>query len=193
MAFKTVQNLDADTSVQLGGKDASGKANPTEIEGYYLGFREIDGDFGLSKLHVFQTEEGNVGVWGKTRLNSKLSPSLVGTMVKVTFTGMIAPRKKGRKPSFGYEVQFDNENVIDVSTLSQASDSEASDSEASDEEYGNNGEDLPEESDPGEAQRAPDEVPPARAAAPRQAAQAASPAAQQKVKDLLAGRRRQAQ
>lgn len=194
MAFKKVENLETDKTVQLGGKNEKGQANPTQLEGYYLGYKEVDGEFGPSRLHIFQTAEGNVGIWGKTRLNAKLTNNLLGFMLLVTFTGMIAPKKKGRKPSYGYEVQYDDENVIDVSGLTESAGDNTAYAEDTDEavEAADQHDMLEEETDPGEEEAMPDEVQPKRATPPRQVAQGPAPEAKKKVQDLLNGRRRQA-
>lgn len=110
MAYKTKFDGQTDKTVALGSE-----GNPTSLEGYFIGSKEIASDYGIAKLHIFQTSEGNVGVWGKTRLNTMLTKDLVGQMVLVEFTGMVAPTKKGRKPSYGFKVQHDPENTIEVS------------------------------------------------------------------------------
>lgn len=141
MAYKTKFGGNTDKTIKLGGNDnTTGKANPTSIEGYFLGSKDTQSDYGPGKLHVFQTPEGTVGVWGKTRLNSLLTSDIRGQMVKATFTGMIAPSKKGRKPSYGYQVQHDEDNTIDVSgvDLSAAEPSE-SDEESNNQYVSNSG------------------------------------------------------
>ncbi len=112
MAFQTKFDGSTDTTIRLGGE-----GNPGSIEGYFLGSKETESDYGPGKLHIFQTSEGTVGVWGKTRMNSLLTKELAGQMCRVTFTGMIAPSKKGRKPSYGYKVEHDPQNVIDVGNI----------------------------------------------------------------------------
>lgn len=143
MAYITKFDGRTDKTIKLGGE-----GNPGSIEGYFLGSKDTLSDFGPGKLHYFQTEEGVIGVWGKTRMNSLLSNDLRGQMVLLTFTGMIAPSKKGRRPSYGYKVQHDPSNTIDVSNIdlsatplsedsddseveSYTSDSDTSDSEES--------------------------------------------------------------
>lgn len=189
MAFQEVVSLDCDNAIQLGGKDRkSGKSHPTRVEGFYIGSKEIaspKSKTGFSKLHVFQTEKGNTGVWGKTDLDRKLASTTIGAMTRVTYTGM---KETKNNPMYVYKVEVDLENVIEVGPAN----------ESGDEELGNNGEpaadydDANDDVDPGEDAPLPDELPPARAAAPRQAAQPPSAAAQKKVQDLLAGRRKQA-
>ncbi len=117
MAYQTKFDGSTDTTIQLGGKNKDGTPNPTSLEGYFLGSKDTDGDFGPGKLHLFQTKEGTIGVWGKSRLNGLLTKDIIGQMTLVTFTGMIAPTKKGRRPAYGYKVQHDTSNTIDVGDL----------------------------------------------------------------------------
>lgn len=112
MAYKKKIDARTDNTIQLGG-EKDGIKNPTTIEGYYLGSKSVDGDYGPGKLHIFNTSEGNIGVWGKTNLNHLLSPENVGQMCLVTFTGM-GKAKKGRRPAYEYSLQYDEENTIDV-------------------------------------------------------------------------------
>lgn len=118
MGYQSVTDLDTDKVIALGGiNKETKKANPTKIEGYYLGYRLVDGKRGQSKLHVFQTNAGNVGVWGKTNLDSKLATITKGTMVLATFKGM-KPTKNG--DMYTYDVKFDPDLTIDVSELEAA-------------------------------------------------------------------------
>lgn len=112
MAFKKKFNGVVDSTVTL-GKEGS----PKSIEGYFLGTKTTESDYGPGKLHVFQTKEGTTGIWGKTRLDSQLTDDLKGQMVRVTFTGMIAATKKGRRPSYGFLVEHDPENTMEVQSL----------------------------------------------------------------------------
>lgn len=115
MAYKKIQSLDADKSTAVGGKDKkTGKTNPKQVEGYYLGKRTVKGTRGDSTLHFIQTAEGNLGVWGKTDMNRKLSSATPGAMTKITHVGMT------RTPNgdmYKYDVEQDDSNVIDVSSL----------------------------------------------------------------------------
>lgn len=114
MAYKTKFNGTADSAIQLGDKNNPVKAS---IEGYYLGTKNTpDTGYGPGKLHIFQTQEGNVGVWGKTNSNRLLTQDHVGQMVTLTFTGM-GPKTKGKNPAYQYELQYDDENTIDTSSI----------------------------------------------------------------------------
>lgn len=125
MAFKTVQSLDADNTVRLGGFDKKTKKdNPTTTEGYYLGKRVVTGGkFGDSTLHFLQTPKGNLGVWGKSDMDKKLAAVAAGTMVRISFTGT-RPTNKGNDQMI-YKVEHDPENTIEVNIdMSSSNDSE---------------------------------------------------------------------
>ena len=185
MAFKTVLSLDTDEAVSLGGVNRqTGKANPTRAEGYFLGSCKVasrKAKSGFSFLHVLQTEKGNLGVWGKTDLDRKLSSVAPGTMVRITQSGKKATPYGDM---YKFTVEEDRDNIIDVSGIS-ATESQEADAE----EAVGAVEEAP-ESDAGEEEPALDEVPAPRAAAPRVAARAPSAEAQAKVKATLAGLRR---
>jgi len=171
MAYKTVVELKSDQTIKLGGKGADGKPNPTSIEGYYLGKRETKSDYGVGVIHFFQTQDGNIGVWGKTNMNRLLSSERVGQMVLVRFTGMGKPQK-GKAAPYNYQVQYDEDNTIDVGGVELgAQDTEVhEDVESFDEEP-------------------MDEVPPPRAVAPKHPASTPSASSQAKVQALLNSRR----
>lgn len=129
MAYQTKFDGNTDKTVTLGKE-----GNPTSIEGYFLGTKITpDTGYGPGKLHIFQTAEGAVGVWGKTRLDQLLSADLIGQMTLVSFTGMIAAAKKGKSPSYGFKVQHDKDNTIDTSSINlSSSDNQELDSNDSD-------------------------------------------------------------
>lgn len=191
MAFTEVVSLDCDTAIQLGGKDRkTGKANPTRIEGYYVGSKKIaspKSKTGFSSLHVFQTSKGAVGVWGKTDLDRKLASAQLGAMTRVTYTGM---KETKNNPMYVYKVEVDSENTIDVSS---AATGDSADEDSAENLFGNETSEATyedaEETDPGEEEALPDEVPPARATAPRLPAQAPSAERQARVKALLGARK----
>lgn len=119
MAYKTVNSLDADVTITIGGQDKkTGKKNPTSVEGFYLGSREVETQSkygnGPSVLYFFQTEKGNVGVWGKTDLKKKLAAGKLGLMTLVTYAGM-KPTPRGDMHT--YKVEQDPDVSIDVSDL----------------------------------------------------------------------------
>lgn len=184
MAYQTKLELSADRTITLGGTGENGKPNPTSIEGYYLGSRATpDKGYGPGTLHFFQTAEGNVGVWGKSRLNNLLTADLRGQMVLATFTGM-SKAQKGRRPAYTYKVQHDPAETIDVSgiDLNQVQEDVAGDAEP---DYGD-------DVDTNDDTTAVDEVTPPRAQAPARPAQAPDAARQAKVQALLAKGRKTA-
>ena len=115
MSFKEVTDLDADTTIALGGLNKkTGKPNPKEVEGYYLGNRQVESKkskTGFCKIYTFQTAKGNIGVWGKTDLDRKMENVNIGTMVRVTHTGM-RPTPNGEM--YKYKVEVDEHNSIEV-------------------------------------------------------------------------------
>lgn len=113
MSFETVADLSCDVTIQLGGiNKETGKPNPKSIEGYWLGYKIVDGKYGPAQLHVFQTKTGNTGVWGKTDLDAKLSLVKPGTMVRATFDKTV-PSNKGND-KWVFKVEFDKGNRIEV-------------------------------------------------------------------------------
>jgi len=125
MAFKEVQSLDADTTISLGGFNKKTRQdNPTQITGYFLGTRKVaspKAKSGFSYLHIFQTEEGNVGVWGKTDLDRKMTAltSNLGALVRVTQKGS-KPTKNGND-MYMFRVEVDNDDRIEVTAPTEAS------------------------------------------------------------------------
>ena len=81
------------------------------MEGYYLGFKIVETQFGKGKLYIFETKDGNIGIWGKKQLNEDLPKVPVGTMMRITFKGM---RKGKFRPLHVYEIEKDPTNTIDV-------------------------------------------------------------------------------
>lgn len=186
MAYKTKFSGNADKAIKLGGtNNETGRANPTSLEGYFLGSKNTKSAHGPGKLHIFQTPEGTVGVWGTSKLNDLMTSDIVGQMCEVTFTGMIPPRVKGRKPAYGYKVRHDEDNTTDVSGIDLNA-AEPAEAEESDEQYVSNS-----SSGPGDEEE--DEAPIAASVRPAVSQRAAlAPAAdrQAAVQALLASRRK---
>lgn len=115
MAFKEVSDLNAETTIALGGKNKqTGKDNPKQIEGYYLGSRQVDSKkskSGKAYIYIFQTPKGNVGVWGKTDLDNKMKAAAPGCMIRITQNGM-ANTPNGEM--YKYKVEVDDTNTIEV-------------------------------------------------------------------------------
>lgn len=200
MAFKQVASLDADVSYALGGiNKKTGKPNPTKVEGYYLGTRQVESKMsktGFANIHFIQTSKGNVGIWGKTDLDRKIKQVTLGYMVRITQSGM--QTIPGKKPMYKYVVESDDENTIEVAAP-EASSLEASNEDVNSDFDGQGAAGYEEESDtqgygdeafddtdPGEEEQLADEVPPARATRPARPAATPDAARQAKVKELLA-------
>ncbi len=127
MGFKTVTSLDADVTVALGKKNkATGKPYPKSAEGFYLGNRTVKGSRGPSTLHFLQTAEGNLGVWGTTDLNRKLSQVAAGTMVRITSTGT-KPTPNG--DMYTYKVEQDSDSTIEVEVAAPTAYADADETE----------------------------------------------------------------
>lgn len=113
MAYKQVDALDADFTYSLGKLNKkTGKTDPKQAEGFYLGKREVEGGkFGKSTLHFLKTPKGNLGVWGGGDMNKKLAGVVPGTMVRITSAGK-RPTPKGDMNVF--TVEIDTDNTIEV-------------------------------------------------------------------------------
>lgn len=192
MAYEDVLSLDCDFAIKLGGVDKkTGKANPTTLEGYYLGFNTVPSaksKTGFAKQHVFKTEKGNIGVWGTTNLDLRLSNAVIGRCSLVKFTGM---QETKNNPMYMFSVQQDPDNSIAVHTMVAASSGvDSGTTEKSEgEEYANYSSDEDDgESDVGEELAALDEAPLARPAAPRRAASTPNASQQARVQAMLNGR-----
>ena len=121
MAFKEVTALDADVTISLGGTNKkTGKANPKVAEGYLLGKKEVADTkkkSGVSYLYILQTPKGNLGVWGKTDLDKKMPAVPLGSMVRITQSGM-AQTPNGEM--YKFKVEVDSTNTVDVSSVEAA-------------------------------------------------------------------------
>lgn len=122
MGFQEITSLDAEMTIAIGGMNKkTGKKNPTSIEGYYLGKREVESKkskTGKAFVYYFQTSKGNVGVWGKTDLDRKMESATPGTMLRVSHTGMLATPNG---EMYKFKVEFDPSNTITVAGSNEAS------------------------------------------------------------------------
>ncbi len=141
MGFKEVQTLDADTTITIGGfVKKTGKKNPTQIEGFYLGKREVTGGKFTrpgkkDRIYFLQTADGNVGVWGKTDLDRKMDAVTPGTMIRIGYAGM-TPTPNGDMHK--YKVEVDETNTIEVGDYAAATVNEPSGDEKAEARYGKN-------------------------------------------------------
>ena len=169
--FKEVEDFTGAETIRLGGRDKkTGKANPTKVEGYYLGTKTgIKSKFGPSSLHFFQTENGVIGVWGKTDMDRKVSQATPGQLTRVEFTGKTVPSKKGNDMQI-YKVSLHPTDFISVSEGTTAALNESNEDSSSGEyEEANANEAAYEEADEDSIDDEPtyeDEVTPVRPSAP---------------------------
>jgi len=187
MGFKEVASLDAENTITLGGRNKkTGKANPTTIEGYFIGTKGgLPNRFNPDKpnqLHHFQTPDGVVAVWGKTNLDQKLRGVMLGTMTKVTFTGT-RPSGKGND-MLCYRVEIDSDNTTPVSAYA-VNDAVDSNTYSTDETSDS---DSYEDEDELDDETPADEVEVKRPIPPSQAARKPSAEAQAKVRAMLNGK-----
>lgn len=128
MAFKAVTDLSADTTISLGGFNKKlKKDNPTSVEGYYLGKKEVADQkkkSGKSFIYILQTPKGNLGVWGKTDMDRKMTQVATGNMIRITHVGM-TPTPNGEM--YKYSVEQDDSNTIEVATADTQDNSGADD------------------------------------------------------------------
>ena len=163
-----------DVTFSLGGiNKKTNKPNPTSVDGYYMGFTTVTNDFGEAKKHQFQTANGLVGVWGKTRLDRELARWKLGTRIVAT----VLPEKvkAGKFMAYEYDVAGDEQDVLDVQGAAPTEEESSGDDRYAG-EY----------SDSDEEETSVDEVAPPRTVAPRQPTAAPSAANQAKTKALLA-------
>lgn len=188
MAFREVADLDCSETVAIGGKNKeTGKPNPKSIEGYFIGTKKTETKLGECSLHILQTQKGNVGVWGKTNLNQKMTAVKPGQMIRISFVGLVETKFN---PMFKYKVEVDPENTIDVASASgndAPEDFEAEEGESfnSDHSYQTDDEEEASFDDDTAADEA-EYVPPTP---PHKAAAVPDASRQDKVKALLAGRK----
>lgn len=181
MGFKEVLDLDAETTTALGGVNKkTGKKNPSTVEGYFLGSKDTPSKKskdGIAKLHILQTENGKIGVWGKTDLDRKVKGVTPGTMVRLSHTGF---RDTPTGEMYVFRVETDVDNTIDVISLQSAP--YARQEENVDLGYGDE-----DESPIAEETAEIDEAPPSRPVRPTKAASTPDAAAQARVRALLTG------
>lgn len=106
-------------TVVLGGTDKNGKRNPTQLEGFFLRTESRPNRFNPGKpqnFYVFQTETGEVGVYGKAGLDREMKKAKIGAMTKVVNTGKKLDTGKGQ-PMTIFEVYQDKTNAIKVEEI----------------------------------------------------------------------------
>lgn len=194
MAYETLQDFDCQKTTAVGGirvdqKTGKRYKNPTSIEGYFVGTKGgIENKKNPEKptnLHIFETDAGNVGVWGKTDLDQKMARAKIGLKTLVQFDKMVPTNKN---PMFKYIVKQDPKDV-NPALQAAAPESAEPETDGSYESGGSNeaaGEEeaYEEEGAIDEEEEALDE-PAAAAAKPPKAAQAPSPDRQARLQGLL--------
>lgn len=185
MAYEKIQSLECDITTALGGiNKKTGKKNPTSVEGYYLGSYEFDSKLsktGKAWVHVFQTDTGNTGIYGKTNLDRKMKSAEIGTMTLVTQKGM---QETKNAPMYLYEVAQDRANAISVNVGLTAPSRDAEDDVST--TFNDNSDAADDIDDSDDLDDAPaDEVAPVRATAPKRAAAAPDAASRARVQALL--------
>jgi hypothetical protein len=131
MAFKEIS--DTDSTIALGGTNKkTGKPNPTSITGYFLGTKEVKTEYGPAQLHNLKTENGNVGVWGKTDLNKKMTAVPEGALVRITQSGM--QKMPGKNAMYKYKVEVDTSDML-TSEASDMTVEEENDALASEDDF----------------------------------------------------------
>lgn len=145
MAYKKVADLSGDIpAIAIGGFNKKLKQdNPTSVEGYYLGSRDVPSEkskTGKAKIHVFKTPKGNQPVWGKTDMDGKLDQVTKGAHVKVEFSGM---KKVRTGEMYIYDVFEDEDNAIEEGILTASDPQEDEETETDYNDSGDNYEELP--------------------------------------------------
>jgi hypothetical protein len=183
MGFQEVQDLDCDVTTALGGRNKqTGKANPTRVEGYFIGSKQTvskKSKTGFAFLHILQTPKGRLGVWGKTDLDRKMAGVTAGTMVRITQSGTVATPNG---EMYKFKVEIDRDNTIDVDLPTPTAVEDAQSDELS-------GQAMEEEDAMAEASAEEDIPEPARAAPPSRPVAPPDAAKRARVQQLLAGKK----
>lgn len=177
MAYEALGEV---TVVTLGGiNKTTGKKNPTELEGYLLGIEDRANKFNPGKpqkFYLFQTKDGEVGVYGKAGIDSVLRGARLGAMTKLVSTGETLDTGKGF-PMKVFKAFQDKTNFIDIGPTNAPAEAAAQDSYTGiDEEVAQDDSD----------DSLFDETPPARPVAARTPLATPDAARQAKVQALLA-------
>jgi hypothetical protein len=187
MAFQEVMDLNCDTTTAIGGVNRkTNKPNPKSLEGYYLGKRQVEDKkkkTGVSYIYVLQTSKGNVGVWGKTDLDRKMTAVTPGAMIRITHSGMQATPNG---EMYKYKVEVDRDNCIDVGDIAGAGEEPAEQEESYQSAPAASAEESYEDEGLTDEEEEPaDEAPPARPSAPARPVAKVDAAAAAKARALL--------
>lgn len=178
MAYEILDDI---RPVVLGGVDKkTGKKNPTQLEGYYLRIESRPNKFNPDKpqnFYVFQTAEGQVGIYGKAGIDREMKKAILGVMTLVKDTGEVLDTGKGN-PMKVFQVAQDKANVLDADALAASNVAPQSD------------EDYVSESEDSDDEEAIEEVPPARPVAPKVPLKTPSAERQAALQSLLSKSRK---
>lgn len=180
MAYEILDDI---RPVVLGGVDKkTGKKNPTQLEGYYLRVESRPNKFNPDKpqnFYVFQTAEGQVGIYGKAGIDREMKKATLGVMTLVKDTGQVLDTGKGN-PMKVFQIAQDKANVLDADSLAASNVAPQSD-----EDYASQADDELSEIDVED-----DETPPARPVAPKVPLKAPSAERQAALQALLSKTRK---
>lgn len=145
-----------------------------QLEGYYMGSFDFEGDYGPTKKHVFSTSNGATVVFGQRNLIQTLPTVKAGVMLRITYTDELPAKAKGRQPMKLFKFEQDKKNIIEVTGVELTPTDSGSD-------------DVRGDYEPIEPE-VTDEAPPARPQRPTVAARTPSAAQQAEVRNALSGR-----
>ena len=181
MAYEVLGDV---RTVKLGGVDkTTGKKNPTELEGYYLRVEGRPNKYNKDKpqnFYVFQTKEGEVGLYGKAGLDREMKKAVAGRMTKVIHTGKTVDTGMGN-PMIVFQVMQDRSNTINVDEFNPPTPTQSASDHSDGDGWSDDGGELEEIT----YEEVEEETPPPRATAPRQPASAPSADRQARVQALL--------
>lgn len=132
------EELEKTRSVQLGGVNkTTGKKNPTELEGYYVGVEKLPNKFNPGQpknFYKFLTAAGEVGIFASAGLDYVLKGATPGLMTKVVSTGETLDTGKGNPMKVFKAYQDKTNSVGDTVAASTESLSSGEDTGSEDEE-----------------------------------------------------------
>lgn len=115
--------LDDVRTVVLGGiNKTTNKPNPRELTGYYLRSEQRSNKFNPGKpqnYYIFQTKEGEVGVYGKAGIDREMRKATIGALTTLVNTEEKLDVGKGN-PMTVYRVAQDASDTIEVDGYSSS-------------------------------------------------------------------------
>jgi hypothetical protein len=106
---------------KYGEQDFTFETKGEKLEGHLVDRLELTNKKDNSKFfkHIVKTKDGHYGVIGGKALQSKLGKVALGTLVSVTYLGMVKQPSGNR--AHDYTVQQDKDNTIEVSSTATKS------------------------------------------------------------------------